>query len=126
MFRMTLYLFAALTLGVVGCSSTDATDTEPSAASESAIDYQNTEKGNLSASEAAQIGTACTSNVQCASGEFCEKPAGQCTARGMCAARPTRCTAEVDPVCGCDNQTYSNDCVRRRSGATLLHKGACR
>jgi hypothetical protein len=77
-----------------------------------------------------QAQTVCTRDQDCATGEFCEFAAGTCPKRssgatGTCVAIPQSCTQQYDPVCGCDNKTYSNDCVRRMAGVSLKSTGAC-
>ena len=36
------------------------------------------------------------------------------------------CTEQYDPVCGCDDQTYSNACFATISGVTSYQQGECR
>ncbi len=35
------------------------------------------------------------------------------------------CPANYDPVCGCDDVTYGNDCEARINGVTSWTEGAC-
>lgn len=65
----------------------------------------------------------------CAADQYChfERIAicGQADGQGVCQARPGFCAANVEPVCGCDNQTYSNECAAAAAGQGVLHDGAC-
>jgi hypothetical protein len=65
----------------------------------------------------------------CADTEYCHfEPATQCDyadASGVCTPRPDDCTRELNPVCGCNGQTYSNPCVAASSGTSVASYGAC-
>lgn len=66
---------------------------------------------------------------RCGAGLFCEMaPEARCGAgdmSGICRKTPEVCTEEYNPVCGCDGQTYANDCVRQAAGTGKLKAGAC-
>lgn len=67
--------------------------------------------------------------LPCEQGQFCEQEAGSCSAadlQGVCVDIPEVCTQQYDPVCGCDGETYGNDCERRRAGVQKDHDGECR
>jgi cysteine-rich repeat protein len=66
--------------------------------------------------------------IECPEGQFCDFPAGMCHAAdlgGICLFIPTSCPRNYDPVCGCDGETYPNECVRRVKQAHLDHTGPC-
>ena len=66
--------------------------------------------------------------IDCAKCEFCEFPVGECGVAdqaGVCMAMPEECTNNIAPVCGCDGNTYENDCVRMKARAQKAHDGKC-
>ena len=77
-----------------------------------------------------ECGNVCgtIAGIPCGEGEFCEFPGGTChwsDNGGECVPVPSGCPDVWDPVCGCDGNTYGNDCERQSAQVQLDHEGAC-
>lgn len=75
------------------------------------------------------IGDGCLTNDDCGTDTYCLKDAGVCddVTVGTCTVRPENCfyTRAIEPQCGCDNYTYSNECWAGSAGAVIAHAGEC-
>lgn len=65
----------------------------------------------------------------CTGGTFCAWPeSAHCGATdrpGVCMTRPSVCTRELKPVCGCDGKTYPNACAAHTATISIDHAGPC-
>jgi hypothetical protein len=65
----------------------------------------------------------------CNAGQYCawtpENMCGAFDASGACSYKPEVCNKIYAPVCACDGQTYSNDCMAAAAGFSVSSQGAC-
>jgi hypothetical protein len=86
------------------------------------------------ATQAVPLGEACggaEAAAACDKGLWCEPSPGACaSSAGVCVKVPRLCIARkhgksFQPVCGCNNKTYSNDCFRRAYIVAKARDGKC-
>src|SRR5262245_47068327 len=78
----------------------------------------------------AQTGQTCggIGGLKCPAGQACQFPAGKCNApdlAGTCVVVPEICPKQGPPICGCNGQTYANECELLKAGVRPDRRGDC-
>jgi hypothetical protein len=66
--------------------------------------------------------------VMCGGTQLCELAIGACATMdpvGTCMSKPTSCDPTISAVCGCDGNSYANDCQRQAAGVSKWANGSC-
>jgi hypothetical protein len=66
--------------------------------------------------------------IQCPPAQYCRFESGTCgiaDLQGTCEWLPDVCTDQWEPVCGCDDVTYSNPCDAAAAGKNIAYEGVC-
>ena len=78
----------------------------------------------------AQAGATCggIAGLKCPDEQACQFPAGQCNTpdlAGTCVTVPSTCPTTGPHVCGCDGNTYANECELLKAGVRQAKQGDC-
>lgn len=71
------------------------------------------------------MGNSCNGNADCSGNEYCMKEPGNCSGAGSCETKPQVCYQIVNPVCGCDGNSYTNECAAAEAGVSVSYQGSC-
>jgi len=73
---------------------------------------------------------ACKSTVECGKSAFCQRPLGDCdAAQGVCIPIPAISSCgelPSNPVCGCNNKGYENECFAYSAQISIAKTGICK
>ncbi len=85
--------------------------------------------GALDCSKASCGGATCSAGQTCGADQYCAFALGQlcgaADATAMCKPRPTLCTYDYNPVCGCDGRDHGNPCAANQAGTGVRSAGTC-
>jgi hypothetical protein len=122
---LPILALAPLSLAAKGCNSAVVGDDCPSGAECTS----NGGKGNGDPSDPTAKTCGGLLGTGCEEEEFCSFPAsahcGAADQTGTCKPKPELCTEIYAPVCGCDDKTYSSDCVANGAGVSVASQGEC-
>lgn len=87
--------------------------------------YPNTQCANFDGVRLREtIPCPCASKSDCVDGQYCAA-SDSCEGVGECFSPPESCEPITEPVCGCDGETYPNECEAAQARVRVSANGPC-
>ncbi|MCB1152043.1 hypothetical protein KDL45_00230 [bacterium] len=129
-----LTLLAVFAFGAFACSGGDDDDDDDAGADDDVADDDTSDDDTSGDDDAA--GDVCETNEDCPITYFCKKAVGLCgDGQGACKLSPRAgcdegdegcgCDDVYEPVCGCDGETYGNECDSELAEVNIASEGEC-
>jgi len=81
--------------------------------------------GTCSNSDSTRSERCMVGDGTCKGATYCQVAEGTCGGEGRCEDMPAQCDRTLKQVCGCNGETYDNECLAHAHGVSVDYEGGC-